>query len=182
MRGWLRRNPQRISYKMKLTGLGGLEGINRIAFGAWPDMGFQSDAVGNIDPHGKQILDSVDDSDILKNAHRDFRGNLHHDVDVAVEAGFAARDRAEQSRMRHALRAQGGFVLPQPVKDFLPVHDATYTTKRPCRNSENATDFCTSFLHKKSPCRSRGWVLCEILDFCPLCVRVPHSHSACPLT
>src|ERR1700693_3973458 len=28
------------------------------------------------------------------------------------------------------------------------------------------SDFCTSFLHKKSPCPSRAWFLCIILDFC----------------
>jgi hypothetical protein len=38
--------------------------------------------------------------------------------------------------MRHALRAQGGFVLSQPVKEFLPVHGALYTTKRPCRTAK----------------------------------------------
>src|SRR5260370_40315904 len=109
----------RISDRANLTDS---EGINGFALAGWPYMGFQSGTVRNIDAHGEQVLDAVNNADILKHIHPNVRRNLNHDIDVAVGAGVAARARTEQGSMTYPERLQSGFVLAQLGKDVLFFH------------------------------------------------------------
>src|SRR5215831_6175702 len=104
----------RISYRATLTDS---QGINGFALGGWSYMGFQDGTVRNIDAHGEQVLDAVNNADIPKYVHPNVRRDLNHDIDVAVGGGIAARARTEQGGMSHPERLQRGFVLAQLSKD-----------------------------------------------------------------
>src|SRR5271163_162611 len=123
------------------------EGIDGIGRRGGTDIGFQAVAAYDVNGAVEQAGNVLLQAHIVVNRDAGVGINLNHDVGVAVGAVVAARARTEQRGMRHTARAQSALVLPQPLKDFLPVHDELYTTNWPCRDRENCLSFCPYDLH-----------------------------------
>src|SRR5579864_2951122 len=104
------------------------ESIDRLSLGGRPNERFQLSSVRDIDAAGKKIAEILGDRNIFEKADRRIWRDLDHDVDVAVRTLVAARSRPEQRGVRHAARAQGGFVLFQSRQNGLPVHCGAYST------------------------------------------------------
>src|SRR5260370_37346413 len=100
----------RISDRANLTDS---EGINGFALAGWPYMGFQSGTVRNIDAHGEQALDAVNNADILKHIHPNVRRNLNHDIDVAVGGRLAAPAPIQRSSTRSSV-CPPSWLSPSP--------------------------------------------------------------------
>jgi len=86
----------------------------------------------------------------------DFRGNLHHDVDVAVGAGFAARDGTEQRGMRHALRARKAASFSRSRSRISCLFMTPFIPQNaPAETAKTRPTFARHFCTKKGVARQR---------------------------
>ena len=96
-------------------------------------------AVRHVNARGKHVFEVMDNAGILKQAYARIRRDFDQDVDVAVGAVVAARDRTEQRGMGDALRPQVGLALPELLYDLVAFHDALCSRKAPDFTAEPGT-------------------------------------------
>src|SRR3954453_1061 len=120
----------------------GSERINRVGRDGGFDVRLEPVAAHDIDGAIEQRGDVILERDILVDADPGGGIDFDHDIDVAVGPVIAAGTRAEQGGVADAARPQSGFVLPQPVYDFLPishvipVYRMYIITDPPCRKAK----------------------------------------------